>query len=372
MSEILLVIAVIAIGASGLYAAVTFNTRARQNAEPLVNHAVSTLSSNISGAVGTLSSNVKTGLEDHLTQVRNELAASRKPVELQLEKIRTQLEKATSQNSDVTSQFKEELDAMEFVTRQFKTRLEELGRIVQELTDQITGLSESLTRQGAQLTEIHEYLTSADQTDRHDRTAVGQMLGTMKQIEVILHAQSDIQNYLRAKLDFEVTRTSRDDTHRIIAASVYLSRPGADLLWPLLLSFCRTMMLGALLPRSPGLDGSRSYLLWRSADGRPLEDVLSEELAMCREREESSRADLNALRSLIMGLHVGGAGTVWLGPMVINRTAGALLGCVLTAAEIAEVSNAGTPASPDACEASLRRLDQDRVTDLTSWADATC
>jgi hypothetical protein len=370
--DILLVIAVIAIGASGLYVAVTFNTRTRQNTEPLINHAVSTLSSNINGAVSTLSSNVKTGLEDHLTQVRNELAASREPAELQLEKVRTQLERTTSRNSDVTSQFKEELDAMEFVTGQFETRLDELGRIVQELTDQVTGLSESLTRQGAQLAEIHEYLISADRTDRHDRTTVGQMLGTVKQIEMVLHAQGDIQSYLRAKLDFEVTRTSRDDTRRIIAASVYLSRPGADLLWPLLLSFCRTVMLETLLPRSLGLAGSRSYLLWRSADGRPLEDVLSEELATCRDRGESSRADLNALRSLIMGLHVGGPGTVWLGPMVINRTPGAMLGCVLTVAEIAEVSNAGTPASPDACEASLRRLDQDRVIDLTSWADATC
>ena len=165
MLDILVVIAVIAVGASGLYAAVTFNTRTKQNTEPLVdravstlsgniNRAVSTLSGNINGTVSTLSGNVKTGLEDHLTQVRKELAASRKPVESQLEKVSTQLERATSRNSDTTSQFKEELDAIEFVTGQFETRLDELGRIVQELTDQITGLSESLTRQDAQVS-IH-------------------------------------------------------------------------------------------------------------------------------------------------------------------------------------------------------------------------
>src|SRR5437867_10311407 len=133
MLDILLVIAVIAIGASGLYVAVTFNTRTKQNTEPLINRAASTISGNINGAVSTLSGNVKTGLEDHLTQVRNELAASRKPMELQLEKVSTQLERTTSRNSDMTSQFKEELDAMEFVTGQFETRLDELGRIAQEL-----------------------------------------------------------------------------------------------------------------------------------------------------------------------------------------------------------------------------------------------
>ena len=195
------------------------------------------------------------------------------------------------------------------------------------------------------------------------------MLGTVKQIEMVLHSQGDIQSYLRAKLDSEVTRTNGDETRRIIAASVYLSKPGADLLWPLLLSFCRTVMLETLLPRPPELDGSRSYLLWRPADGRPLEQVLSEELAACQDGGESSRVNLNALRSLIMGLHAGGPGTVWLGPMVINRTSGALLGCVLKGTEIGEVSNADTLASPDACEAGLRRLDQDRVIDLTSWAD---
>jgi hypothetical protein len=411
--EILLLAAVMAVGASALYVAATFNKRTRQNTAPLVDDAAEKISKQVK-VIGEdlwrqISSKIDEDLKGQLQELRKELARSRELVELESEKVQARLGRMAT---DIANQFTVELETIEGVGEQVKARLGELHLNLQQLDRHVVGLSGSLAQLAAHVAKIEEYLKSkealadarfteikgslsgiggrlsqahaeltaitrrldqlteiTDRREHYDHVASRQMLGTVRQIEMVLRGQSDIHSYLRSRLDYEVMRTSRDHGCRIITARVRLSGPGADLVWPLLASFCETVMLKTLLPESPGFTGSGSYLLWQPSDGQQLEEVLSAKLAACPDSPASPSADLEALRSLLLALHADGPGTIQLGPMIINRTPRALLGCVMTAAEAVQISNADTLISPDACEACLRGLAQDRVIELTSWAD---
>jgi hypothetical protein len=411
--EILLLVVIVAVGASALYVALTFDRRTRQSSAPLIDDAVEKISKQIGvtgeGLQRQISSKIDEDLKDQLQEVRKELARSRELVELESGKIRARLGQMTT---GIADQFTVELKTIEGLGEQVKARLGELDRNLQQLVRYVADLSESFVQLGAHAAKIEEYLKSkealasdrftvvqgalhgiderlslahaeltamtrrldhiaeiSDRRDDYDRVAARQMLGTVKQIEMVVRGQTDIHSYLRSRLDCEVMRTSGDHRCRIVTARVYLNGPGADLLWVVLLSFCETVMLKTLLPESSRLAGSGLYLVWRPSDGQQLEEVFSAKLAACSGSPTSPSPDLEALRSLLLALHASGPGTIQLGPMIINRTPRALLGCVMTAAEATRISNADALVSPDACEAGLRGLAQGRVVELTSWAD---
>jgi hypothetical protein len=404
--EILLLVAIVAVGASALYVAATLDKRTKQNAEPLVD------------AVKGISKRIDDSDEDLRRQLLAIISQRQQDKELinqYMSKIQERLDDADRRISSIVGQFLAEMDTIKHQGAQIVTLQERFsGDLKQQLAHQVTHLGESLAQLSAQAQGIETYIKSREtqitanikkfegslqeigarqsathdelssithkldrqtemntQRQDHDRWAAEQIMGTVRQIEALLHSQSVIESYLHARLDYEAGRTSHDHKCRVVTASLRLSGPGADLLWPLLLSFCETVMLKAVLPESPRPADSRSYLLWQSSGGLHLEEVLSAKLAACADGPASPNLDLEELRSLVLGLHGAGPGTVQVGPMIINRTPRALLGCVTAVAEPPGIGDARTLMSsdPDACEAALRGLPQGRITDLTSWAD---
>jgi hypothetical protein len=406
--EIVLLVAIIAVAGSGLYVAATFNKRTKQNTAPLVEAATEDVSKQIeeSGKI----------LRQELHRIAEQLQQERNQIMQEINGIHERLDYTDRRILNITGQFSAVLDAInstgtqigtwqEQFSRDLYRRLDhhvaQLGGSLAELRAQMDGIERDAksretqaianikriegvfqgigTRQSKANDELASIAYKLDrqaeinsQGEDNDRWTAEQVIGTVRQIETILSGQSVIEKYLQTSLDYEVVRTTHDDKRRLVTASLRLTSPGADLLWPLLLSFCETVMLKPVVgPEWPRLADSRSYLLWHSSGGPQLEEVLYAKLVACASGPASPDPGLEELRGLVLSLHGAGPGTVQLGPMIINRTPGALLGCVTTAATVPERGNGDTlsPTDPDAWEAALRGLAPGRVIDLTSWAD---
>lgn len=414
--EILLLVAIIAVGASALYVAITFNKRTRRNSAPLIDNAVKGISDKIEASGREIEASGR-DLRRQLQVITDELQQEKELINQDRSKTQERFDHADMRISSIANQFSAELDTIKRQGGQIGTRQDQFSGDLRQFDHYVAQLGESLARLSAQVEGIESYIKSqetqtiadikrieaflqgigADQskihgelasivgtfdrlveinTQREDygRWAAEQMMDTIRQIEGILRNQSIIESYLHVGLEYEVMRTTHDHKCRIVPASLRLDGSGADLLWPLLLSFCETVMFKAVLPESQPRADSRWYLLWQSFGGLQLEEVLSAKLAACQDSPASpsqGQVDgLEELRSLAIALHIGGPGTIQVGPMIINRTPRALLGCVVTAAEAMHICNAGSLMSPDTCEAALRELTQGRITELTSWADS--
>ncbi len=402
MIEILLLVAIVAAGGSALYVAATFNRRTELNTAPLIKAAVKDISRAIDAAQASSASQYQ--------EVSGGLARHEQTMKLEGGEVRARLSSDISQISNMASQLKMKLDAVERLADRIGSRQEGVSRTLEQLTDQVGKLSESLGQQGMKVAQIDNlvrnsealaaeigsihgplrdisarqsraddqlaavtrsldgHMESASRREHYERWASGYVMDAAERIEAILRGQSDIQSYLQSLLDYEVARTSQDRTCRIVAAGVHLSGPGTDIISALLLSFCEVMGLKTLIPWSPYSQGRPLYLLWRPPGGRSLDDVLGAKMAACPGGSWISPG-LKELRSLSLALHATGSGTIRLGPMIINRTQTALLGCVTTAAEAANIDAADAMMTPDACEQELRQLGYGRVTELTAWAD---
>ncbi len=400
--EILLLVTVIVVGASGLYVAATFNRRTQLSTAPLIDDALKKISDIISKSY-----------EDSALRIQNIDAELTRHGELVREnsEARTRLGGNIARISDVISHYEVELEAIKGLAERTSARQEELDRRLEQLYDQLRTIGQSLSQQEAGIRQIGDlaengkslageigsirellhaidtrqsragtelsaiadrigqHLESDNQREHYGRRAAGRLLDSVERIEVILRGQTDIRYYLRSLLEYEVARTNEDDMCRLIAASLRLSGSGADILWPLLLTFCEAIALKALVPTPRHSPDHVPYLLWRSHDGQRLDDVLSAKLEACFDNSSLSPG-VDELRSLFLALHVAGPGTIWLGPMVINRTQTTLLACVIPASGTALMGAADVVTSPDACERELRQLAYGRIADMTAWADA--
>ena len=360
--EILLIVTVIAVAASGLYVAVTFNRRTEQNTAPLVNIAIKDISKRFE--------DISKDLGGQLQAITDQLQREEEQIDQNRSRNQERLDRADRRISSIADQFSAELDTIKHLGGQISTLQERFSGDLQQSDHHAAQLAESVARLSAHVAEIKTYIKSretqtiadiksvegslqdigARQSEAHDKLAsitrkldrqtemntqsedndhwvAEQMLGTIRQIEAVLRRQSVIESHLRAMLDYEVVRTSHDHKCRIVTASLRLSGPGADLVWPLLLSFSETVMFKTVLLESPRPAVSRSYLLWQSSGGLQLEEVLCDKLAACTDNPASPNPDLEELRSLVLGLHGAGPGTIQLGPKIINSTPRALLGC---------------------------------------------
>lgn len=402
--DIWLLVAIIAVAGSGLYVAVTFNKRTEQHTAPLIGTAVKDISKEVGEARQNLIRQLN-AITDQLQQENRLRNQDNRSIQERLDFVNTRITGIAADLDEIkyhgaqTSTWQDQFSTN--IHQQLDHRLGQLGESLGQLSAQVVGIENRINRQKTQTSahinriegslqdivtrqsKTHDELVSITQvldqqreitihSEEYDRWAAEQMLGTVRQIEAALRSQRVIESYLRVRLDYEVARTGRGHKYRVVTASLRLSEPGADLLWPLLMSFAQTVMLKTVLLDSPRPAGSRSYLLWQSSGGLQLEELLHAKLTACTDEPASSDpASLEGLRSLALGLHGAGPGTIQLGPMIINRTPGALLGCVTSAADAPRNSDVGTLPSldPDACEAALRELAPGLVTDLTSWAD---
>jgi hypothetical protein len=404
--EILLVVAIVVVAASGLFVAGTFNMRTERHTEPLITKAVARLTGEIGDSERRLTSKIDsagTGLDSRLDGINTQLAGIRNEVQAKGAEARSligqlagKLAAIKSLGQQISAQLSAQLVRIESDLQQLGHQFRQTGESLDGLSRQMTAIEELIrsreTSVAAGIAQIQkslhnfeqhqsgirqehtaiskaldQHIQMSRQAERHDSKTAEQLRDIMQTVETVLRGQGGIRSYLRSGLDYEVTQSGRDRVCRLIEANLYLLEPGADIIWPLLLSFCESITLKSLLTETPLPNAGASYMIWDPANGSKLEEVLRSKLAACAGISEPS-ADMEALRCLLAALYMSGPGTIQLGQLIITRTQEALLGCVVTAIEFAQIGNADVFTSPDACEESLRQLGEDRITDLTPWA----
>jgi predicted nucleic acid-binding Zn-ribbon protein len=404
--EILLVVAIVVVAASGLFVAGTFNMRTERHTEPLITKAVRTLTDEIGHSEKRITSKIdsaRTGLERRfdgidaqLTGIRNDVQAKGVETRSLIGQLAGELAAIKSLSQQISTQLSAQLARIDSDLQQLGHQFGQAGESLDGLSRQMIAIEELIrsreTSVAAGIAQIQkslhnfeqhqsdirqehtaisktldQHIQMSRQAQQHDSKTAEQLPDIMQAVETVLRGQGSIQSYLRSGLDYEVTQSGRDRACRLIEVNLYLLEPGADIIWPLLLSFCESIMLKSLLTETPLPNTGASYMVWDPANGPMLEEVLRSKLTACAGISEPS-ADMEALRSLLAALYLSGPGTIQLGQMIITRTQEALLGCVVTAIEFAQIGNADVFTSPDACEESLRQLGEDRITDLTPWA----
>ena len=130
--EILLIVAVVAVGVAGLYVALTFNARTRQNTAPL-----------IADAVDQISGQLKVATDDMRRQLRalaDDLQRDREQQRLDGRKIQGRLDHADSRIASVANQFLAELDAIKRLDEQIDARQDQLRGHLRQLDDRVAQL----------------------------------------------------------------------------------------------------------------------------------------------------------------------------------------------------------------------------------------
>jgi chromosome segregation ATPase len=151
--EILLLVAVIVVGVSGLYVAATFNRRTRQNAAPLVNEAVKGISRQVA----------ETGenLGQQLHEIDSQLQQERELVDQDITRTQERLDHADMRLSSIAGQLSAELDTIKHQCAQIGAWQDHFGSVVQQQLDHQTAqLGESLARLSAQVAAIESYIRS--------------------------------------------------------------------------------------------------------------------------------------------------------------------------------------------------------------------
>ena len=113
--EILLIVAIVAVGAAGLYVAATFDRRTRKSTAPLINEAVKELSKQIERTTGELGR--------QLQEITTRLQRDTGQIRLDDRKIQGRLDHADSRISNVASQ----LETIRRLAEQIGARQEQLS-----------------------------------------------------------------------------------------------------------------------------------------------------------------------------------------------------------------------------------------------------
>lgn len=402
--QILLLVAMVAVGVSGLYVAVSFDTRVTRKVDRLIREGVA------SGLEAQLRS-ATDRLVSKLDAISANTVRGRNTAQEGVDALKVQIRQMDSKFPEIIWQINPELEAVKEAVHDIGTGQSGLDSLVQDLSGRVQAIAQQVQAisgqaagisVGAERSEalaqrnfagIHASLQEMSEAQLHARAQLagiddalagfaemnhrresneswiaGQLVDIMRQTETILRSQRDIIGFLCSGLDEEALSAAADHDRRVVCASLRISGSADDIIRELLLSFCDRMMFRVLLTAPPDCSGCGLYLAWTSPDGRSLEDTLATVLTECPDEEVQDHPGLDELRSLLLALHEEGPGTVQVGPMILNRTPRALLGYVLAAGEAAGTSPARLPESPGECEEWLRGLGEGRVTDLTSWA----
>jgi flagellar basal body-associated protein FliL len=156
---ILILIAIIAVGAAGLYVAFTFGSLAKKKIDPL-------------------EINVKNDILEQNKETKKELERQIQPITSQLQKVTTeqlgqQIQRAASEGAAASEELSRQIQAIADQLRRERelvrdldehigTRHEQLSSDLQQLNHQVARLGESLARQGAKITDIHRYVKSQE------------------------------------------------------------------------------------------------------------------------------------------------------------------------------------------------------------------
>jgi hypothetical protein len=152
--EILLLVVIMAVAASGLYVAANFNKRTKQNTAPLIDGAVKSIAERIDAAAE--------GLRQQLQVITNELRQNRELKTRDRSEVHGRLDQADSRISSISSQLLAALEKIERLGGQIDTRQGDLSRDLLRLDHRVAQLGESLAQQSARIIEIHRYPQSQE------------------------------------------------------------------------------------------------------------------------------------------------------------------------------------------------------------------
>jgi uncharacterized coiled-coil protein SlyX len=150
--EILLLVAIMAVAASGVYIAATFNKRTKQNTAPLIND-----------AVNYIINRIETTTEDRRRQLQvitDELRQDREVTAQDRSEIQSRLGQADDQISTTSSQLLAAFEEIERLGKQIDARQGDLSRDLLQLDHRVAQLGKSLAQQNARIIEIHRQARS--------------------------------------------------------------------------------------------------------------------------------------------------------------------------------------------------------------------
>jgi gas vesicle protein len=171
--EILLIIAILAVGASGLYVAATFNTRAKRNFDPL-NDAAKDIAAKIEAARGQLGQQVQ-GIGGELqrnTELVRYLEAASRELGQQVQGIAGELRRNTElvrhleaasgelrwQVQAITEELRQDRERVKHSDEQIEARQNQHGRDLALLDHRVAELRESLAQQNIRISRIYRYV----------------------------------------------------------------------------------------------------------------------------------------------------------------------------------------------------------------------
>jgi hypothetical protein len=316
--EALLLVAVVAVAASGLYVAATFNKRARLSTAPLINRIRHEIEATAKD------------LEHEIQGITDELRGAREQVRQGFGEIQGRLDRTDRQISDISSQLSAGIETIKRLSEQIGMRQDEFGRDLLQLDHRIAQLSESLVQQSVNIRQIRDYAKSqgmrAWSSPRMDSLALA-----------MLEAESHMERKGWGKpphlyaLTEKISPTPADDD---LSADMQVARPGrlipveqdplpegdligalAEIHWPQDVVGCVLVTeLTALPPRGkedgPGDPVAAEQWASTSPDGRPARLAVG----VCRKGEYQC------------GLRIKGEDDVQLGTELAGDLVTALLG----------------------------------------------
>jgi hypothetical protein len=175
------------------------------------------------------------------------------------------------------------------------------------------------------------------ETARQERRAGGdadsqtarRVAESAQRLEALASGQDRILCFLRALLDEEEQASDGSGRRRIVTTAVQADNVAMDVITELTEAFCAAFGFSVLLPASSQQPGRELYLAWRSTDSASLEQALAAVLVACADEQSPPLAGLDELRRLALGLYGARSGSVTIGPMVVNRGRTDLTGWVL-------------------------------------------
>lgn len=152
--EILLIVAIVAVGVSGLYVAATFNRRTRRTTAPLMNEAVRGISRQVADTGGSLS--------QQLHEIDAQLQEERELIDQDIVRTQERLDHADMRISSIAGQLSAELNTIKQQYAQIGMWQDHFGGTLEQLDHQVAQIGESLARLSAQVAGIESHLESRE------------------------------------------------------------------------------------------------------------------------------------------------------------------------------------------------------------------
>jgi hypothetical protein len=258
----------------------------------------------------------------------------------------------------------------------YESRLDALDRLTAALGSrdddaaEVAELRAEMARQSAALRQLRgEFTEAAGQTAQALAGIREQLLALAGKVELLDYDSQDLRSQLRRWLDYSARLAGADRAAQIMPGFVAAEeRAASEILPSLYEALLRATGFDPVFREYRGEAGVFYYLAWPEPDGqsprRRLEHLLSASPG------DGVPADsVTEFRSLLLALHMGGTGTVRLGPLVVSHTGqSAFLGAVMTAGEVEELDEGDPGSSPARWMARLTELNEDRVVNLAGWA----